>query len=50
VDVLDAGTRELVWLAVADGKVDPSSTPEKQTKKFTKLAKKLLEKFPPPEK
>ena len=50
MDVVDAGTRELVWRAVADGKVDPSSTPEEQTKTYTKLAKKLLEKFPPPEK
>ena len=49
VDVLDAKTRAVVWRVVADGKVDPSSTPEEQTKKFTKLAKKLFEKFPPPE-
>jgi len=49
VDVQDAETREVVWRVVADGKVDPSSTPEEQTKKFAKLAKKLFEKFPPPE-
>ena len=49
VDVLDAKTRAVVWRVVADGKVDPSATPEEQTKKFAKLAKKLFEKFPPPE-
>jgi hypothetical protein len=37
----------VVWRAVADGKVDPSATPEEQTKRFAKLAKKLLDKFPP---
>jgi hypothetical protein len=50
LDVLDAESRELVWRAVADGKVDPSSTPEEQSKKFADLTKKMLAKFPPPEK
>jgi hypothetical protein len=48
IDVLDFESREMVFRAVADGKVDPSSTPEEQNKKFAKLAKKLFEKFPPP--
>ena len=47
IDVLDAETREVVWRAVADGKVDPTATPEEQTKTFAKLAKKLLDRFPP---
>jgi len=50
VDVQDAKTRVVVWRVVADGKVDPSATPEEQTERFTKLAKKLFEKFPPMEK
>ncbi len=50
VDVKDGATRELVWRAVADGKVDASASPEEQTKRFAKLAKKLFEKFPPPAK
>lgn len=49
VDVLDAQTRELVWRAVANEKVDASSTPEEQTERYTKLVKQLLENFPPPE-
>ena len=48
VDVLDAESREMVYRAVADGEVDPSSTPEEQNKNFAKLAKKLFDKFPPP--
>ena len=48
IDVLDGESREMVFRAVADGKVDPKSTPEEQNKKFTKLARKLFEKFPPP--
>ena len=50
VDVVDAETRDLVWRAVADGKVNPSASPEEQTKRFAKLAKRLLDKFPPPAK
>jgi len=48
IDVLDFESREMIFRAVADGKVDPSSTPEEQNKKFAELAKKLFEKFPPP--
>jgi len=48
IDVVDAETRELVWRAVADGKVEASASPEQQTKNFAKLARKLLDKFPPP--
>jgi len=50
VDVVDGEAREMVWRAIADGKVDPSATAEEQNKRFTKLAKKLFEKFPPPAK
>jgi hypothetical protein len=47
LDVVDAQTRKLAWRAIADGKVDPSASPEEQVKRFAKLAKQLLEKFPP---
>lgn len=48
LDVVDAESREMVWRAVAGGKVDPSASPEEQNKNFAKLAKKLFETFPPP--
>jgi hypothetical protein len=47
INVIDGEERELVWRAVADGKVDPSASPEEQQKNYAKLAKKLLERFPP---
>ena len=48
IDVVDAGSRVMVWRAVAGGEVDPSATPEEQSENFAKLAKKLFAKFPPP--
>lgn len=48
LDVRDAKTRDVVWRAVANVEVDPSATPQEQTERFTKLAKKLFSKFPPP--
>ena len=50
VSIIDGEKRVLVWRAVADAKVDPSASPEEQNERYRKLAKKLLQKFPPPEK
>ena len=45
VDLVDAGTRKLVWLGSASDSI--SDKPEKNEQKINKAVKKLFEKFPP---
>jgi hypothetical protein len=44
VDLVDAGTKQLVWRGVANQTL--ASNPEKSEKKINKVVKKLFKKFP----
>ena len=45
VDILDGGSKELVWHAVAEETL--SDDPQKNAKRIEKVTKKMFKKFPP---
>ena len=47
VDVMDAGTRAIVWRGIASGELDPAAKPEKREKNVNKAAAKIFENYPP---
>jgi hypothetical protein len=49
LDMLDAGTKRLVWRGIAEGVIDENPTPEKLEKEVNDMVKRLLDKYPPPE-
>ena len=48
LDVVDAGTRKLVWRGTAVAALSPQPTPEQTTKLINEAVNKLLMDFPPP--
>ena len=47
VDVMDAGTKAIVWRGMASGEIDPSASPEKREKNINKAGEKLFRNYPP---
>jgi hypothetical protein len=47
VDVVDAGTRHMVWRGTAQTEVDQSASPEEQKRRFADVAARLFANFPP---
>lgn len=47
VDLVDAGTRGLVWRGVATGEVHPEREPEERDRAMRELVAKMFEKYPP---
>ncbi len=45
VDILDGGSKELVWHAIAEETL--SDNPQKNAKRIDKVVKKMFKKFPP---
>ncbi len=47
VDLLDAGTKRIVWRGLASAELDPSAKPEKRDKNVNKATAKLFKNYPP---
>jgi hypothetical protein len=46
VDVLEVGTKKLIWRGVAKSRLEDSDTPEKRTAKVEEGVRLLMQKFP----
>jgi hypothetical protein len=49
VDMVDAGSRTIVWRGTATKEVDVKANPEKREKNINKAAEKLFKNYPPKE-
>jgi hypothetical protein len=47
IDLVDAGTRTVVWRGIASKEIDVKADPEKRDKNMNKAAEKLFRKYPP---
>lgn len=47
VDVIDAGTKAIVWRAVASSDINPATSPQKRDQKITGVTAKMFKNFPP---
>jgi hypothetical protein len=47
VDIVDNGSRDLVWRGTAIGIVDPGATPQEKTERINEAVAKIFEEFPP---
>jgi hypothetical protein len=47
VDIVDAGSRNMVWRGSAQTEVDDSASPEKQEQRYADIVARLFAKFPP---
>jgi hypothetical protein len=47
VDLLDAGTKSIVWRGQASGDLDPAAKPDKRDKNINKATAKLFKNYPP---
>lgn len=47
IDIVDAGSKSLVWRGVARGAVHPDSTPEERDERIRSAVKQVLDRFPP---
>jgi Domain of unknown function (DUF4136) len=47
VDLLDAGSKNIVWRGLASGELDPAAKPEKREKNLNKATQKLFKNYPP---
>jgi len=47
VDLVDAGTRDVVWRGIANKEVDVKADPEKRDRNMNQAAEKLFRKYPP---
>jgi Domain of unknown function (DUF4136) len=47
VDIIDAGTRALVWRAMASGDINPNDKPEQRDKKMTRTTERMFRNYPP---
>lgn len=50
LDLIDAGDDRLVWRGIAEGVLDEYPTPEKMDREVNDMVRRLLAKYPPPEK
>ena len=46
VEVLEVGTKKLIWRGVAKSRLEDSDTPEKRTAKVEEGVRLLMQKFP----
>jgi Domain of unknown function (DUF4136) len=49
VNLVDSGTRVMVWRGMASGKVDANASPEKHDKKIHEVVQKIFRSYPPKE-
>ncbi len=47
VDLLDAGTKSIVWRGLASAELDPAAKPDKREKNLNKATTKLFKNYPP---
>ena len=47
VDVMDSGTRAIVWRGMASKEVNTGAGPEKREKEINKAAEKVFKNYPP---
>ena len=47
VDVIDAGTKAIVWRAVASSDINPATSPQKRDQKITSATGKMFKNYPP---
>jgi Domain of unknown function (DUF4136) len=47
VDIMDAGTRAMVWRGLAEHDLNPGAKPEKREKNITKATEKIFKNYPP---
>ncbi len=47
VELMDAGSRAMVWRGFAEHDLDPGAKPEKREKNITKAAEKIFKNYPP---
>jgi hypothetical protein len=47
LDVVDPGTKHLLWRGGAEAEVRPSASPEQREERIQKAVRKILERFPP---
>jgi hypothetical protein len=47
MDIIDSGSKELVWRGTATGTIDPNASPETREANIRNAVDKLLKKFPP---
>jgi hypothetical protein len=50
VDLVDAGTKQLVWRGSAEGSIEGNPTPEQAQKNVADAITKMMKKYPPPAK
>jgi uncharacterized protein DUF4136 len=47
IDMMDAGTKTIVWRGVAERDLNPGASPEKREKDITKATEKIFKNYPP---
>jgi hypothetical protein len=47
VDIVDAGTKAIVWRALASSDINPTTSPQKRDQKVAKAAEKMFKNYPP---
>ena len=47
IDMMDAGTKALVWRGIAEQDLNQGASPEKREKNITKAAEKIFKNYPP---
>ena len=49
VDIIEPGSRKLMWRGMAEAEVGPSSTPQEREQRVSEAVRRMLERFPPEE-